>query len=102
MKTIQLSNASRPLAEYARELNGDILILKDARRPVAAVVPLEDVDQESLALSAHPEFLELIARSRAQFAAGKTLSLDEMKKAVLPRRKANKALQPGPPKRRRG
>lgn len=102
MKTIELSNASRPLAEYAKELKEDILILEDASGPVAAVVPLKGVDAESLALSAHPEFLDLIARSRAQFAAGQTLSLDEMKKTVLPRRKANKALQPKPPKTRRG
>jgi hypothetical protein len=89
MKTIQLSRAPRALAQYARELNDDIMVLMDAKRPVAAIVPLKGVDRESLALSAHPEFLELIERSRAQFAAGQTLSLDEMKKAVLPQSKAN-------------
>jgi hypothetical protein len=92
MKTIQLSNASRPLAEYARELKDEILVVRDPRGPIAAVVPLRAVDRESLALSSHPEFLELIARSRAQFAAGQTLTLEEMKRAVLPRRKANQAL----------
>jgi len=102
MKTIQLSNAFRPLAEYARELKGEILVVRDPRGPVAAVVPLKAVDRESLALSAHPEFLDLIARSRAQFAAGQTLTLEEMKRAVLPRRKANKALQPAAHKPRRG
>jgi hypothetical protein len=102
MKTIQLSNASRPLAEYARELKDEILVVEDASEPVAAMVPLKAVDRESLALSAHPEFLDLIARSRAQFAAGRTLTLEEMKRAVLPRRKANKALQPTAHKTRRG
>ena len=102
MKTIQLSNASRPLAEYARELKDEILVVRDPRGPIAAVVPLKGVDRESLALSAHPEFLDLIARSRAQFAAGQTLTLEEMKRAVLPRRKANKALQPAAHKPRRG
>ena len=56
---------------------------------------------ESLALSGHPDFLDLIARSRAQFASGQTLTLEEMKRAVLPRRKANKALQRTAQKRRR-
>ena len=60
---------------------------------VVAVVPLKAVDRESLSLSAHPEFLDLIARSRSQFAAGQTITLDEMKKAVLPRRKVIKALR---------
>ena len=102
MKTIRLSNASRPLADYARELEGEILVVRDPRGPIAAVVPLKAVDRESLALSAHPEFLDLIAHSRAQFAAGKTLTLEEMKRAVLPRRKANPALQPTAHKPRRG
>lgn len=102
MKTIQLSNASRPLAEYARELKGEVLVVRDASGPVAAMVPLKGVDRESLALSAHPEFLDLIARSRAQFAAGQTLTLEEMKRAVLPGRKANKALRPPAHKPRRG
>jgi len=102
MKTIQLSNASRPLAEYARELKDEVLAVRDAGGPVAAMVPLKGVDRESLALSAHPEFLDLIARSRAQFAAGQTLTLQEMKRAVLPGRKANKALQPAAHKPRRG
>ena len=92
MKTIQLSKASRPLADYARELEDEILVVTDPRGPIAAVVPLKAADRESLALSAHPEFLDLIARSRAQFSAGQTLTLEEMKRAVLPRRKANKAL----------
>ena len=94
MKTIQLSNASRPLADYARELEDEILVVTDPTGPIAAVVPLKAVDRESLALSTHPEFLNLIARSRAQFAAGQTLTLEEMKRAVLPRRKDTEALHP--------
>jgi antitoxin (DNA-binding transcriptional repressor) of toxin-antitoxin stability system len=101
MKTIQLSRAPRALAQYARELNDDIMVLMDAKRPVAAIVPLKGVDRESLALSAHPEFLELIERSRAQFAAGQTLSLDEMKKAVLPQNEADHRLQPTRKRRQR-
>ena len=90
MKTIKLSQASRPLAEYARELSEDITVLTENGKPVAAIVPLQGVDRETLALSGHPEFLALIARSRADFAAGRTLSLDEMRKAVTPRLKSHK------------
>jgi antitoxin (DNA-binding transcriptional repressor) of toxin-antitoxin stability system len=93
MKTIKLGNASRSLAEYAKELDEEIVVLTERNKPVAAVVPLKNVDRESLALSSHPEFLDLIAQARREFAAGKTLSLEEMKKAVLPRRKANKRME---------
>jgi PHD/YefM family antitoxin component YafN of YafNO toxin-antitoxin module len=92
MKTIKLASASRSLAEYAKELDDQIVVVIDRNKPVAAVVPLRNVDRESLALSSHPEFLEIIAKSRRQFAAGKTLSLDEMRRAVLPRRTANKRM----------
>ena len=100
MKTIKLSRALRPLAEYARELGEDIVVLTERNKPVAAVVPLKHVDRESLALSTHPEFLDLIARARREFAAGKTLSFEEMKKAVLPLSVASKRLERTRRKRR--
>ena len=93
MKTIKLASASRSLAEYAKELDDQIVVVTDRNKPVAAVVPLKNVDRESLALSSHPEFLEIIAKSRRQFASGKTLSPEEMKKAVLPGRAANKRME---------
>ena len=93
MKTIKLASASRSLADYAKELDDQIVVVTDRNKPVAAVVPLKNVDRESLALSSHPEFLEIVARSRRQFAAGKTLSLEEMRRAVLPRRTANKRME---------
>ena len=86
MKTINLSTASRPLAEYASKLNDEIVVLTEGNVPVAAIVPLKHVDWESLTLSTHPEFLELIRRSRAEFAVGRKLSLAEMKRAISPRR----------------
>jgi len=93
VKTIKLASASRSLAEYAKELDDQIVVVTDRNKPVAAVVPLRNVDRESLALSSHPEFLEIIAKSRRQFAAGKTLSLEEMRRAVLRRRTANKRME---------
>jgi antitoxin (DNA-binding transcriptional repressor) of toxin-antitoxin stability system len=82
VKTMKLSRASRPLTEYAAELRGEVLVLTQRSRPVAAVVPLKGVDRESLALSSHPEFLELIARSRAEIRRGQKLTLEEMKKVL--------------------
>ena len=93
MKTIKLASASRSLAEYAKELDEEIMVVTERNKPIAAVVPLKHVDRESLALSSHPEFLAIIAQARREFAAGKTLSLDEMKKAVLPRKTANKRME---------
>jgi antitoxin (DNA-binding transcriptional repressor) of toxin-antitoxin stability system len=102
VKRINLSSADRPLAQYAAELRDEIVLLTKRNRAVAAIVPLKNVDRESLALSHHPEFLELIAQSRAEFAAGRRLSLDEMRRSVLPKRSPNKRMQPTARKARRG
>jgi antitoxin (DNA-binding transcriptional repressor) of toxin-antitoxin stability system len=86
VKTIKLASARRPLADYAADLGDEILVLTKGDRAVAAVVPLRNVDRESLALSQHPEFLRIIARSRAELATGRKLTLDQMKRAVSPKR----------------
>ena len=102
MKRLKLSSAVRPLAEYVADLGDEAVLFTDGKRAVAALVPLKNVDRESLALSQHPEFLELIGRARAEFAAGRTLSLDEMKHRVLPKRSPNKRMQPSARPARRG
>ncbi len=83
MKTVSIRKASRSLGQYASELKDDIVVVTKGRRPVAALVPLKNVDRESLALSSSPEFLEIIRRSRAEIASGKALSLAEVKALVL-------------------
>ena len=102
MKRLRLSSAVRPLAEYVADLRDDTVVLTDGDRAVAALVPLKNVDRESLALSQHPEFLELVARSRAEFDAGRTISLREMKRRVLRKRSPNKRMQPTARRARRG
>ena len=102
MKRLRLSSAVRPLADYVADFRDETVVLTEGNRAVAAIIPLKNVDRESLALSQHPEFLELIARSRAEFAAGRTISLGEMKRRVLPKRSPNKRMQPPARRARRG
>jgi hypothetical protein len=83
VKKIELTTASKPLAAYAAELDDEIVLLTSDDRPVAAIVSLRDVDKESWALSASDAFLELIDRAREEIRQGKSLSLDEMRRAVL-------------------
>lgn len=80
MKTIEIDRATEPLSTYANGLGKDILVLTDHKKPVAAVVSLEGVDEESLSLCGNPEFMEIIRHSRGEFKQGNTLTLEEMKK----------------------
>ena len=102
MKRLELSAAVRPLADYVTDFGGETVLLTQGKRAVAALVPLRNVDRESLALSQHPEFLDLIERARAEFSAGRTISMDEMKHRVLPKRAPNNRVQPKARKARRG
>ena len=52
-----------------------------------------NVDWDSAALSYHPKFVTIIEKSRTDIAAGRTMSLEEMKRAVLPQRSLK--LRPG-------
>ena len=94
MRTIKLSQASRSLAEYADELDDEIVVLTKKNRPVAAIVPLRNVDSESLSLSTSPKFLRLIRRSRADFAAGRKRSLQEVHELFGLRAPRNKGASP--------
>jgi hypothetical protein len=84
MKRIELSTASKPLSEYADGLDDEVVILISEDRPVAAIVPLRNVDPESLSLSTDEVFLDLVEQARAEVKAGKTISFEEMKRSVLP------------------
>jgi hypothetical protein len=44
---------------------------KGNKQPVATMVPLKNVDMESLALSYHPDFMEIIEKARAEVEPGK-------------------------------
>jgi PHD/YefM family antitoxin component YafN of YafNO toxin-antitoxin module len=82
VKTIELSTATKPLAEYAAELGDEPIILTSDNKAVAALIPLDHLDTESLALSLNPQFTQLIAEARAEIDAGKTISLEEMEREI--------------------
>jgi antitoxin (DNA-binding transcriptional repressor) of toxin-antitoxin stability system len=94
VKTIKLSEASRPLAEYAAELGDEVVVLTDRDVPVAAIVPLRGADRESLALSTNPEFLAIIAQSRAEVRRGRTVSLGALKTKFQGQQSPNRRLPP--------
>lgn len=84
MRRLEISTASKPLSEYADELGDEVVLLISEDKPVAALVPLKNMDNESLSLSTNDVFLELIEQARAEVKSGKVLSLEEMRRSVLP------------------
>lgn len=66
MKTLEIHQATAPLAEYARKVKEEPVILTARGKPVAALVPIENADLETATLSTDPRFIAIIERSRAR------------------------------------
>jgi len=82
MKVVEKQDATRPLAEYAAEIKGDTVVVTDHGLPVAALVPIENADLETVGLSTNPQFIRLIERSRAALHVEGGISPAEMRKRV--------------------
>jgi len=70
MRTLEIADATGPLATYARKLRRRPLIVTRRGRPMMALVPLENVDLETLSLSSNPDFIALIESSRVRYPSG--------------------------------
>lgn len=57
MKVIEKHDATRTLAEYTAEIGTGAVVVMDHGRPVAALVPLENADLETVDLSTDPKFM---------------------------------------------
>ncbi len=82
MKIIEMAEATAPLAEYASEVMNEPVIVMAEGKPVAALVPLENADMETISLSTNQEFLSLIERSRARQHKEGGLSSSEMRRRL--------------------
>ncbi len=66
MKTIERIDATDSLAKYTEHTADFPIIITDHGQPIAALMPIPNADMETVSLSANPQFLSLIARSRAR------------------------------------
>jgi antitoxin (DNA-binding transcriptional repressor) of toxin-antitoxin stability system len=82
MKILERAKATAPLAKYARELKKEPVILTVGKKPVAALVSIENADLETVTLSTHPKFLALIERSRARQKSEGGISSTEMRRRL--------------------
>ena len=60
-------------------LDKEPIILTVDGKPVAALMPIENADLETVALSTNPQFLALIERSRARQRSEAGISSEEMR-----------------------
>jgi prevent-host-death family protein len=83
MKTVEIADATSPLADYVQGVRAEPLVITDHGTPTAVMLPLTDVDLESIALSTNPEFVALIERSRSRAREQGGIPAAEMRRRVL-------------------
>ena len=84
MTKVEFKNASRPLSEYATKARKAPVVVYKRGKPFAAVIPLRNADEETLALSTNRKFLKIIDRSRVRVKREGAISAKELRRRPDP------------------
>ena len=82
MKILEMAEATASLAEYARDVRAEPVMVTSRGKPVAALVSIPNVDRESLSLSNNPQFLAILERSWARLKKEGGISDKEMRRRL--------------------
>jgi hypothetical protein len=80
MKVIEKDSAQESLANYVDHIGDTPLMITEGGKPVAVLIPTDDADAETIALSLDPKFRALIERSRQHDLTEKRLSSEEVRR----------------------
>jgi antitoxin (DNA-binding transcriptional repressor) of toxin-antitoxin stability system len=80
VRKVELHEATDSLAEYVRRIEEEPVIIVHKGVALAALIPLDNVDYETVQLSTNPKFIELLERSRARFRKEGGISSAEMRR----------------------
>ena len=83
MKTIEMPANHAEFRRAIQHARREAVVLTQRGKPIAAMVPLEDADAETLSLSTNRRFLGILRQSFKQLDAGRSVSFEEMQRRVL-------------------
>lgn len=83
MKTIELSDIAA-LSPHLESASGEPVVVRSHGKTLAAVVPVNDEDVESLLLSINPRFQHILERSEERLRSEGSLSADEVRRRLAP------------------
>jgi prevent-host-death family protein len=66
VRKVDIADATEPLARYAKSAEDGPVVVTSNGQPIAVVVGVENADLETVVMSNHPKFIELIERSRTR------------------------------------
>jgi len=82
MTKVEFKKASGPLSAYAEKARKDPIIVVKRGKPFAAVIPIRNADEETVALSTNRKFLKIIDRSRARLKKEVGISGSELRRRL--------------------
>jgi PHD/YefM family antitoxin component YafN of YafNO toxin-antitoxin module len=80
VKMIELTKATEPLAEYVKTIEGEPVVIVHRGYALVALVPLDNMDYESIELANNPRFLAILAEARASYTCKGGVPSEEVKK----------------------
>jgi PHD/YefM family antitoxin component YafN of YafNO toxin-antitoxin module len=92
MKTIEMREATQPLADYAMRIDDETVVIMKNGKPFAVLSSAHGMDAESIALANNPKFVSIIKKSRVRHATEGGISLTEVRRqlGLASRQKSNK------------
>jgi antitoxin (DNA-binding transcriptional repressor) of toxin-antitoxin stability system len=82
MTRVELTEATAPLAAYARKAKRGPVVLTRRGRPVAMLRLLTEEEREDYLVSTDPGFVDLIGRSRERWPPGAGIPLGEVEREL--------------------
>jgi prevent-host-death family protein len=82
MKTVEIDKATMSLADCAREVSQEPLVVTDHGKPLAVLLPMENTDLETASLNSNPRFLRLIEHSRSRMKRDGGISSAEVRRQL--------------------
>ena len=82
MRTVEIDKATMSLADCAREVSQEPLVVTDHGTPVAVHLPMENTDLETASLNSNPRFLKLIEHSRSRMRQEGGISSAEVRRQL--------------------
>jgi hypothetical protein len=82
VKTVEIKAGSITLRDAVRALGGAPYAVTDNGRPVAVLLPVTDVDLETIALSLNPKFCALLVKSAERQTRDGGLTDAEVRRAL--------------------
>jgi antitoxin (DNA-binding transcriptional repressor) of toxin-antitoxin stability system len=80
LKKIELHEATESLAEYVKRIEEEPAIIVHKGVALAALIPLDNVDYETVELSTNAKFIEILERSRDRYQKEGGISSEEMRR----------------------